>query len=211
MATDLQNEQVTLPDGNGIVLRMPESGVSYSNEAFWKLCLLNPDKDFERNADGSVVVMTPAGGGSSRRTGHVYGQLYNWSMAGGGGEPFESSAGFTLPNGAVRAPDASWVRSERWDALSEDEQEAFPRIVPDFIVEVRSPSDRISDLRKKMREYIEQGVKLGWLIDKQSKMVEIYRPDRPPQRLENVESLSGDPELPGFVLDLKVIWARKSH
>jgi Uma2 family endonuclease len=210
MATDLQTGQLE-SQRDGIVLRLPEDGVAYSSEAFWNLCVLNPDKNFERNADGSVVVMTPAGGGSSRRSGHVYGQLYTWSMTGGGGEPFESSAGFTLPNGAVRSPDSSWVRSEKWNALSEEQQEGFPPIVPDFVVEVRSKSDSLAESRRKMREYIEQRVSLAWLIDIQSKSVEVYRPDQSHQRLESAESLSGEPVLPGFVLDLRVIWARKSH
>lgn len=197
--------------GRSLSVRLPLKGVTYTAKAFWDLCQLNPDIPFERNADGSVVVMSPAGGGGGRRSSQVHGQLFAWAMKDGTGESFDSSTGFTLPNGSVRSPDASWVSSEKWNALSEDEQEVFPKLVPQFVAEVRSKSDKLSAVQKKMREYIEQGVSVCWLIDPQSKSVEIYRPNQPPQRVENAKSLRGDPELPGFILDLKPIWARKSH
>jgi Uma2 family endonuclease len=175
MATDLPL-QPDAAGGDAIALLAPAAGVHFSSEAFWKLCQLNPDLNFERNADGSIVVMTPAGGGSARRSGQVYGQLFMWAMKDGTGEPFDATAGFTLPNGAVRSPDASWVLSSRWNALTEAEQEAFPRIAPDFVAEVRSKSDSLVELRRKMKEYVEQGVRLAWLIDPESRLVEIYRP-----------------------------------
>lgn len=210
MASGLAAESSGVLYFDVVTLRLPTSGECTDAE-FQQLCQLNPNNDFERNADSSLVVMTPSGGGSSRRSGLTYGQLPNWAMKAGVGEALDASAGFVLPNGAIRSPDASWVSSAQWDSLSEEEQEVFLPLVPEFVAEIRSPSDRISDLREKMREYIEQGVKLGWLIDQPSKSVEVYRPGQPPQRFENVESLSADPELPGFVLDLKVIWARKSR
>jgi Uma2 family endonuclease len=201
----------TIRKNNSPMVRVPMKGVFYSPKAFWDLCRLNPEVLFERNPDGSVALMTPAGGGAGRRSGHVYGQLFVWAMKDRTGESFDSSTGFTLPNGAVRAPDASWVRADKWNALTEEEQEVFPPLVPDFIVEVRSQSDNLPSLQKKMREYIEQGVPLGWLIDPQAKTVEVYRPDHPPARYENVKTLRAGPEMPGFVLDLKPIWGRKSH
>jgi Uma2 family endonuclease len=192
-------------------VRLPKKGVSYSPDAFWELCVLNPDLNFERNADGSVSLITPAGGAGGNRSGETFGQLYVWARTNGEGLSFDSSSGFTLPNGAVRAPDASWIRSERWFALSEEQREKFSPIAPDFVAEVRSMSDKLPALRKKMREYIEQGVRLAWLIDPQTKSVEVYRPNQSPQRIENAKSLGGDPELPGFVLDLKAVWGRKSR
>lgn len=203
----------TLPFASGapVQVRLPNKGVVYSPEAFWDLCQLNPDLNFERNADGSVTVMTPSTSGGGRKSSQVHGQLFIWAMNNGEGESFDSSTGFTLPNGAVRSPDASWVHSETWNALSEAEQDAFSNLAPDFVVEVRSKSDKLPTLRKKMREYIDQGVRLGWLIDPLAKTAEVYRPGKPPQRVENAKTLRGDPELPGFVLDLKLVWARKSH
>lgn len=194
-----------------ISLRLPEKGVTYSLKAFMDLCKLNPELDFERNADGSVIIVTPPVGGSGRRSGQVYGQLFVWAMNDGSGEPFDASTGFTLPNGAVRSPDASWISSKRWDALSEEQQDTFTNLAPDFVAEVRSKSDKLTTLRKKMAEYIQQGVRLGWLIDPITKTVEIYRASQPPQRFENLKTLRAGSELPGFVLDLKPIWARKSH
>lgn len=197
--------------GVTVSVRLPRKGVSYSPEAFWELCQLNPDLNFERNGDGSVILMTPVGGGGSYRSGEIFAQLRNWAKANGEGLSFDSSGGFTLPNGAVRSPDASWIRWERWNTLTEQEQEVYSPIAPDFIAEIRSKSDRLPALRKKMREYIEQGVRLGWLIDPQIKTVEVYRPDQRPQRFEKPKNLRAGPELPGFILDLKPIWARKSH
>jgi Uma2 family endonuclease len=192
-------------------VRLPVKGVTYTAKAFWNLCSLNPDIPFERNADGSVSVMTPVGGEGSFRSGEIFAQLRNWAKSNGEGLSFDSSGGFTLPNGAVRSPDASWIRLDRWNALSDEEQEVFSPIAPDFVVEVRSKSDKLPTLRKKMHEYIAQGVCLGWLIDPQAKTVEVYRPDHPPARYENPKSLRAGPELPGFALDLKPIWSRKSR
>ncbi len=190
-------------------VRLPLKGVTYTAKAFWDLCRLNPDLPFERNSDGSVGIMTPVGGEGSRQSSETFGQLFIWTRANGEGIAFDSSIGFTFPNGAVRSPDASWIQSKRWFEISTEQQVKFPPIVPDFVAEVRSDSDRLPALQKKMREYMEQGVRLGWLIDPQSKSVEIYRPKQATKRIENAKTLRGDPELPGFVLDLKLVWAAK--
>jgi Uma2 family endonuclease len=106
----------------------------------------------------------------------------------------------------MRSPDASWVRRERWEALTDEEREKFPPLAPDFVIEIRSATDRLRDLREKMQEYVDQGVRLGWLIDPTNRRVEIYRPGKPPEALDGPTTVNGDPELPGFVLDLSPIW-----
>jgi Uma2 family endonuclease len=136
-----------------------------TDRLFLRLCRANPDLRLERTATGELIIMPPAGSGSGGRNLKVAQQLANWVDASGQGVAFDSSAGFTLPNGAIRSPDASWVARDRWDALTPDEQEGFAPLCPDFVVELRSPTDRLPDLRDKMREYRAQGARLGWLID----------------------------------------------
>jgi Uma2 family endonuclease len=121
------------------------------------------------------------------------------------GKGFDSSSGFKLPNGAERSPDVSWIKQERWDALTSEEQNKFAPICPDFVVEIRSASDTLKDLQEKMQEYIDNGARLGWLLDRKNKLVEIYRPNRNVEILENPETLSGEDVLPGFILNLKPI------
>ncbi|HEX8203392.1 MAG TPA: Uma2 family endonuclease, partial [Isosphaeraceae bacterium] len=133
------------------------------------------------------------------------GQLYVWVKTSGLGRAFDSSAGFTLPSGAIRAPDASWVAQDRWDALTPEERKGFAPLCPDFVVELRSPTDRLQEVRAKMREYRSQGARLGWLIDPKRKAVEVYRPRRRVEVLQAPATLSGEDILPGFVLDLKGI------
>jgi Uma2 family endonuclease len=132
--------------------------------------------------------------------------LFVWSEANGTGESFDSSSGFTLPNGATRSPDAAWILSERWNALPLEQQASFAPIAPDFVVELRLSSDTLASLKEKMEEYIANGVRLGLLIDRQNRQVHVYRPDRASEILENPESVSCDPELPMFVLKMPRIW-----
>jgi Uma2 family endonuclease len=180
-------------------------GLCLSDETFRRLCRSNPNLRLERTANGELVVMPPTAPESSRRNMSLGAQLWNWNRQTGLGVVFDSSAGFTLPNTAIRAPDATWMTREHWDALPRDEREKFAHICPDLVVELRSRSDRMKDLRDKMREYITQGARLGWLIDPKNGKVEIYRPDRPVEVLERPATLSGEDVLPGFVLDLKGI------
>jgi Uma2 family endonuclease len=176
-----------------------------TDRLFLRLCRANPDLRLERTATGELIIMPPAGSGSGGRNLKVAQQLANWVDASGLGVAFDSSAGFTLSNGAIRSPDASWVARDRWDALTPDEQEGFAPLCPDFVVELRSPTDRLPDLREKMREYRAQGARLGWLIDPKRKVVEVYRPRRHVEVLTAPVTLSGEGVLPGFVLDLKGI------
>jgi Uma2 family endonuclease len=176
-----------------------------TDRLFLRLCAANPDLRLERTACGELIIMPPAGTNSGGRNQKLSGQLYNWAKANGLGLSFDSSTGFTLPNGAVRSPDASWVARDRWDALTAEEQEGFAPLCPDFVVELRSPSDRLGDVQGKMREYRSQGARLGWLIDPKRKRVAIYRPGRRVEVLTAPATLSGEAVLPDFVLDLKGI------
>jgi Uma2 family endonuclease len=177
-----------------------------SPAGFWRLCLANRDLRLERTANGGVIIMSPAGSEIGRRNAILTVRLGNWAMADGTGEAFDSSAGFTLPNGAIRSPDASWLTSNRWKSLTTSQrEECFVPLCPDFVAELRSRSDRLPTLRKKMQEYLEQGARLGWLIDPEAGEVEIYRPGRPVEVVRRPETLSGEDVLPMFVLDLQGI------
>ncbi len=194
------------PRRETIALMVPrESGLCASPKAFWRLCVANPDLRLERTDRGEVIVMAPAGSDTGWRNGKLTMRLGNWSDADGTGEFFDSSTGFTLPNGAVRSPDASWIVRDRWLAVSPADRKRFSPISPDFVVEILSPSDTLDDAREKMCEYIAQGVRLGWLLDPKSGLVEIYRTGQPVESLDRPATLSGEEVLPGFVLDLQGI------
>jgi len=186
-----------------------------TDRLFLDLCGANPELRLERTVTGELIAMTPASSEAGGRNAKLTYQLINWVITSGMGHGFDSSAGFTLPNGAIRSPDASWISNDRWDALTPSERAGFARICPDFVVELRSTTDRLRDLRIKMREYRANGARLGWLIDPVRKVVEIYRPPhldavtKLPQRgvevLTAPTTLSGEDVLPGFVLDLNDI------
>lgn len=180
--------------------------VQMTDDQFFELCQLNRELRIERTAKGQLIVMPPTGSGTGNRNSKLNQQLSNWTDVDGTGLSFDSSSGFILPNGAMRSPDAAWIKLERWNALSEEQQEKFAPICPDFIVELKSPTDSLKVLQDKMEEYIENGVLLGWLIDRKHKKVYIYRPAKAVECLENPATISGEPVLPGFVLDLSNIW-----
>lgn len=179
---------------------------SISVEQFYEFCLANRDLRIERTASGDVIIMPPAFSDTGNRNMKIAQQVANWAEQDGTGEVFDSSAGFTLPNGATRSPDASWIKLERWDALSEEQKASFAPICPDFVIELRSQSDTLSGLQEKMQEYIDNGTLLGLLIDRKNRNVYIYRPNQEPEILENPETVSGEPMLPGFVLRMAKIW-----
>ncbi|XQQ07145.1 MAG: Uma2 family endonuclease [Leptolyngbya sp. IPPAS B-1204] len=180
-----------------------------TDEAFYQLCRNNPDSKFERTSNGELVVMSPVGGEGGRREADLIIDLGLWNRQNSLGVVFSSSSGFKLPNGANRSPDAAWVKQVRWDALTSEQKRRFPPIAPDFVIELRSESDELEVLRAKMREYIDNGVLLGWLINPQDRQVEIYRPGQPVEVLDAPVSLSGEDLLPGFVLDLSRIFEQK--
>lgn len=177
-----------------------------TQEEFYAFCLANRDLRIERTATGEVEIMPPAFSDTGNRNFYLAVQLGLWAEKDGTGLGFDSSAGFTLPNGAIRSPDASWMKAERWNALTTEEQASFAPICPDFVIELRSASDTLSGLQTKMQEYIENGVLLGWLIDRKNQTVYIYRPHQEPKILENPSQVSGDPELPDFSLPMAKIW-----
>ncbi|MBI3651134.1 MAG: Uma2 family endonuclease [Acidobacteria bacterium] len=177
-----------------------------SEEQFELLCRDNRDMRIELTAEGELLIMPPTGYMSGWRNSNLNYQLVAWSKANGTGICFDSSTLFTLPNGAKRSPDVSWIRLERCNALTEDEKEGFAPICPDFVIELRSPTDRLSTLQDKMLEYMENGAQLGWLIDPKSKQVFIYRPNQPVECLDNPATVSGELVLQGFVLNLAEIW-----
>jgi Uma2 family endonuclease len=180
--------------------------VQMSHEQFYEFCQANPNLRIERTATGDVIIMPPAFSDTGNRNGKIFQQLANWADRNGTGETFDSSTGFTLPNGATRSPDASWVKLDRWNVLTDAQKASFAPICPDFVIELRSASDRLNLLQTKMQEYIDNGAALGWLIDRTNHTVYIYRPGRSPEILENPEHVNGEPELPGFVLQLAKIW-----
>ncbi len=177
-----------------------------SHEQFQQLAFANRDLRLERTATGELIVMPPTGSDTGYRNLDIEGQLWLWNRQTKLGVVFDSSTGFHLPNGADRSPDASWVKLERWQVLTLEEKEGFAPICPDFVVELRSPSDSMEKLRAKMREYMENEARLGWLIDRKNRKVEIYRQGQNIEVLDNPSTLSGEDVLPGFVLDLTEVW-----
>lgn len=188
------------------LLELNVKSVGLTDEQFYLLCRDNPDLRFELTAQKALIIMPPTGSRTGWRNSKLTHRLANWAEADGTGLTFDSSTGFTLPNGAKPSPDAAWVRRERWEALSDDEQDGFAPLCPDFAIELRSPRDSLSTLQIKLSEYIENGAQLGWLIDPGNRRVYIYRPGQPVEGLENPDSIEGSPVLPGFVLNLADIW-----
>ncbi|AFY32802.1 Uma2 family endonuclease [Calothrix sp. PCC 7507] len=189
-----------------LMLQIPPS-MQMTDEQFFEFCQVNRDLRIERNKLGEISIMTPTGSETGNREFNILGQLWVWSEKDGTGICFSSSAGFTLSTGAKRSPDASWIKLERWNALSKAEQEKFAPICPDFVIELRSSSDRLSPLKEKMAEYLQEpGVQLGLLIDRKHRQVYIYRPGKPEECLDNPANVSCEPVLPGFILNLNKVW-----
>ena len=180
--------------------------VQMTDEQFYEFCQANRDLRIERTAIGEVIIMPPAFSDTGNRNMKISQQVANWAEQDGTGEVFDSSAGFTLPNGATRSPDACWIKLERWNRLTDQQKASFAPICPDFVVELRSSSDTLIGLQAKMQEYIENGAVLGFLIDRKNRTVHSYRRDRTPEILEQPETVSGDPEMPRFVLQMAKIW-----
>lgn len=177
-----------------------------SNEQLFELCQINPELRVERTAQGEVIIMPPTGGETGNRNAVITTQLTAWSWQDGTGVTFDSSTGFDLPNGATRSPDAAWVRKTRLQKLTHAEREKFLPLCPDFVVEVRSPSDTLSTLQDKMLEYIANGAELGWLIDTKHRKVFVYRPGQLAEQLDNPLTLSGEGLLANFILNLERVW-----
>ncbi|HAJ64064.1 MAG TPA: hypothetical protein DCP31_36500 [Cyanobacteria bacterium UBA8543] len=196
------------PENQTLSLELPKTiGLYVTQEQFTAIAAANRDLRLERTSLGELIVNPPTGWETGERNCSISGELYLWwRNAGEPGKVFDSSTGFILPNGATRAPDASWVSGERWQALTPEQKKTFANICPDFVVELRSSSDTLKSLQDKMREYIDNGALLGWLIDPQQRRVEIYRLGLAVEVLENPAQLSGEAVLPGFVLNLHRVW-----
>ena len=175
-------------------------------DRFFDLCADNPDLDLELTARKEIIIMPPAGGESGALNFTVTGRVAAWTAMDGTGMGLDSSGGFRLPNGAVRAADTSWIRRERWEAVDKELRRKFPPICPDFALELRCERNTLKELKEKMEEYIANGLQLGWLIDPFKRKVYIYRHGMPVECLDNPEYVTGDPVLRGFRLDLWDIW-----
>ena len=184
-------------------------GFKVTPEQFEQLAYAEQLARMELTKDGELIVMSPTGGEAGEKNFNLYIDLGIWNRQTKLGKAFDSSTVFVLPNGARRSPDVSWIRLERWNALTLKEKQGFPPIAPDFIIELVSPSDmknqRYEDLQAKMQEYLDNGVKLGWLIEPEAKTVEIYRVGQHIEILNNPQTLSGEDVLPGFILDLSLV------
>ncbi|WP_449416759.1 Uma2 family endonuclease [Phormidium nigroviride] len=198
----------TLTKLETICIELPTAIALYvTPEQFEAIALANRDLRLERTAAGELIVNPPTGGESGQRNFSMTGQLARWYEEHEDlGEAFDSSTGFRLPNGADRSPDVSWVRRERWEALTPQQRKGFVPLCPDFVVELRSESDSLRSLQTKMQEYIDNGARLGWLIDPKNRRVEIYRSGSEVEVLENPSELSGEDVLPGFILNLMRVW-----
>lgn len=196
------------PETEEYLIYLPKTiGLYVTQEQFTALAASNRELRLERTAQGELIVNPPTGWETGKRNRSISGELYIWwRNAGKPGEVFESSTGFILPNGANRSPDACWVSQERWDALTPEQKGTFANICPDFVVELRSSSDSLISQQEKMREYMDNGAVLGWLIDPQNRTVEIYRAGLEVEVLANPSELSGEEVLPGFLLDLREVW-----
>ena len=198
MASQLLTTQETLP----LKVRLYPV-ITMTDDQFFDFCQLNKDVQIERNVIGELVFMSPTGSESDRRNFNIIVQLGIWTKQDGRGVGFGSSGGFTLPNGAVRSPDAAWINKTRWEQITPELQKKFAPICPEFVIELRSETDSLQVLQEKMSEYIDNGTKLGWLIDPQQQKVYIYRPDTTVEELEHPDVLSGEAVLSGFILELK--------
>jgi Uma2 family endonuclease len=197
-----ENTMLSFP----LVLQIPPS-MQMTDEQFFDFCQVNHDLRIERNRFGEISVMPTTGSESGNREGNIFGQLWMWSEQDSTGITFSSSTGFTLSTGAERSPDASWIKLSRWNILLSQQQQRFAPVCPDFVVELRSPSDNLQPLKDKMEEYMkEPGVQLGWLIDRKHRKVYIYRPRMPEECLDNPATVSGETVLPGFVLNMSKVW-----
>lgn len=177
-----------------------------TDKQFYAFCQSNPELRIERSAEGELIVMPPAFSDTGGQNAEITIDLGIWARHNGTGKVFDSSSGFTLPNGALRSPDVAWIQFSRWNALSPEQKASFAPISPDFVIELRSASDTLASLQSKMQEYIDNGVRLGLLIDRKQRTVHIYRPSLDPQVLVDPEQVSCEPEIPGLVFRMAHIW-----
>lgn len=198
--------QIPPIDVQTIVHLQSLDGRRLSDDDFERFVRENPEMRIEQTKEGEIIIMPPTGGSTGKRNFEINGQFYDWYKRNKNGVAFDSSTIFVLPNGAKRSPDLSWIKTERWNALTKAQQDKFPPLCPDFVVELRSKTDSLKDLQNKMNEYIENGAELGWLIDPAHRNVYVYRQNKQAEILNAPDKINGDPLLPGFVLSLKEFW-----
>ena len=192
-------------ESHPVVLKL-KPAINLTDDQLFELCQLNRDWRIEYTAQGELIVMPPTGGETSNRNAELTYQVQAWTRRDQAGVAFDSSGGFKLPNGATRSPDAAWVRRSRLAGLTREQKQKFLPLCPDFVIELRSPTDNLQAVLDKMQEYLDNGAQLGWLLDPLTRRVHVYLPQRPPEILDAPNTLSADPLLPGFVLDLRKIW-----
>ena len=197
--------QVVFPDIETRA-RIDNGAGPMSDAEFYDFCAQNPDLRIERDASGEIIIMPPTGWETSHRNSDLTAQLNAWAKRDGRGRAFDSNAEYLLPNGAARSPDASWVPQSRIDGVGKEEKRRFARLCPDFVVELTSPSDRLPKVQAKMREWMENGAALGWLIDPDRRTVYIYRPGQDAEALVGVDHVTGEGPVEGFRLELADIW-----
>jgi Uma2 family endonuclease len=194
-----------------VTTEFPTSAVALhlplTDDQFAELCANNPDLRFEYTCTGDLIIMPPTSSDTGERNASLTADFVIWNRSTGAGRVFDSSTGFILPNGAKRSPDVSWISQARWEALSEQERQGFARICPDFVLELRSPTDRLSSLQDKMQEYLDNGARLGWLIDPTDRVIYVYRPGETVERIKSPAEISGEPVLSGFGLRLATVWS----
>ena len=202
----MSHQPVTVEPSAPSLLALNVQSMGLTDDQFDKLCQANPDLRIELTSKGELIIMPPTGMKTGWRNGKITGRLFEWTEKDASGLSFDSSTLFTLPDGSKRSPDASWIRREKVEKLSQEEQAGFAAIVPDFVIELQSPSDRWPVLEEKMLDYMRNGVQLAWLIDPAKKRVYIYRPNQPVQTLDNPETVSAQPELADFTFNVQEIW-----
>ena len=205
MAANLNNAVSENSHMSPMVLHWPPS-MRVVNDQFFEFCQANKELRIERTAQGDCEIMAPTGGETGWRNSGLTAQLYNWAESEDSGVVFDSSSGFVLPNGAIRSPDVSWVKKSRLAALTPEQKQRFLPLCPDFVIELRSPSDNLKTLQDKMQEYIENGARLGWIIDSEARQVLVFQPPKKLFILDKPEFLSADEVLKGFKLDMQKIW-----
>ena len=205
MSTAIQEQDAADTGDLPIVLQL-QPVVNLSQDEFFEFCQVNRELRIERSAQGELIIMSPLGAESGGYESEIIAQVRNWAKRDGTGKAFGSSTGFTLPNGAMRSPDAAWLPLSRWNALAAEQKEKFVPLCPDFVVELRSPTDSLKGVQAKMQEYRENGAALGLLLDPEKRRVHVYRRGRKTQILDDPQTVACDPLLPGFALDLREIW-----
>ena len=194
------------PPGTAPLTLLNLRSIRLTDQQFYRLCLDNPELRLELTADRKLIIMAPTGSMTGWRNSKLNQRLANWAEADGSGLAFDSSTGFTLPNGARRSPDAAWIPYTRWQSLTPEQQAGFAPLCPDFVVELRSRDDSLTMLRDKLAEYMANGARLGWLLDPENRTVYVYHPGQAVEQLSEPTSITGDPVLPGFVFQLSDIW-----